>query len=42
VSEQTDRRARKKAQTRELIREVAHRLFAQQGFDVVTVVDIAR
>jgi AcrR family transcriptional regulator len=42
VSEQIDRRARKKAQTRELIREVAHRLFAQQGFDVVTVVDIAR
>jgi len=42
VSELSDRRARKKAQTRELIREVAHRLFAQRGFDVVTIVDIAR
>jgi AcrR family transcriptional regulator len=42
VGDLTDRRTRKKAQTRELIREVAHRLFAKQGFDVVTIVDIAR
>ena len=37
-----DRRARKKAQTREQIRSVAQRLFAEQGFDAVTIADIAR
>jgi AcrR family transcriptional regulator len=37
-----DRRARKKAQTRELIRSVAHRLFEANGFDAVTIADIAR
>ncbi len=42
MSELLDRRARKKAATREHIRSVAHRLFAQRGFDVVTIADIAR
>jgi AcrR family transcriptional regulator len=42
VGEQLDRRARKKAQTRELIRSVARRLFDEHGFDVVTIADIAR
>jgi AcrR family transcriptional regulator len=42
VGELTDRRARKKAQTRELIRSVARRLFADRGFDTVTIADIAR
>jgi AcrR family transcriptional regulator len=42
VGEVSDRRARKKAQTRELIRSVAHRLFGQQGFDSVTIADVAR
>jgi AcrR family transcriptional regulator len=42
VSDILDRRAAKKAQTRELIRTVAHELFAQQGFDPVTIADIAR
>ena len=42
VSELNDRRARKKAQTREQIRSTARRLFAEQGFDVVTTADIAR
>jgi AcrR family transcriptional regulator len=37
-----DRRARKKAQTRELIRSVAQRMFDEQGFDSVTIADIAR
>jgi AcrR family transcriptional regulator len=37
-----DRRARKKAQTRELIRSVARRLFAERGFEAVTIADIAR
>jgi AcrR family transcriptional regulator len=41
VGELNDRRARKKAQTRELIRDVAHRLFADNGFEAVTIVDIA-
>jgi AcrR family transcriptional regulator len=36
-----DRRARKKAQTRELIRGVAQELFVERGFDAVTIADIA-
>jgi AcrR family transcriptional regulator len=37
-----DRRARKKAQTREHVRTVAQRLFAERGFDTVTIADVAR
>ena len=36
-----DRRARKKAQTRALIRETAQALFAERGFEAVTIADIA-
>jgi AcrR family transcriptional regulator len=42
VGELRDRRARKKAQTRELIRSVAQRLFDERGFETVTIADIAR
>jgi AcrR family transcriptional regulator len=42
VGELLDRRARKKAQTRELIRSVARRLFDEHGFEAVTIADIAR
>jgi AcrR family transcriptional regulator len=42
VSELLDRRARKKAQTREQIRGIAQRLFAERGFDGVPIADIAR
>jgi AcrR family transcriptional regulator len=42
VSELLDRRARKKAQTREQIRAIAHRLFDERGFDEVTIADVAR
>jgi AcrR family transcriptional regulator len=42
VGELGDRRARKKAQTRALIRSVARRLFDEHGFDSVTIADIAR
>jgi len=42
VGEINDRRARKKAQTREQIRTVAHRLFADVSFTAVTIADIAR
>jgi AcrR family transcriptional regulator len=41
VSELKDRRARKKAQTRELVRTVARRMFSERGFDNVTIADIA-
>jgi AcrR family transcriptional regulator len=41
VGEITDRRARKKAQTRQQIRSVAQRLFDEQGFDAVTIADVA-
>jgi len=37
-----DRRARKKAETREHVRSVAQRMFAERGFDPVTIADIAR
>ena len=36
-----DRRARKKAQTREQIQRVAQGLFAERGFEAVTIADIA-
>jgi AcrR family transcriptional regulator len=42
VGELLDRRARKKAQTRELIRSVARRLFDEHGFEAVTIADVAR
>jgi AcrR family transcriptional regulator len=41
VSEPNDRRARKKAQTREAVRTVAQRLFAERGFNAVTIADVA-
>jgi AcrR family transcriptional regulator len=41
VGEHNDRRAQKKAQTRQLIRTVAHEMFAEHGFDSVTIADIA-
>jgi AcrR family transcriptional regulator len=42
VSELFDRRAQKKAQTREQIKTIAQRLFDEQGFDAVTIADIAK
>ncbi|WP_236831646.1 TetR/AcrR family transcriptional regulator [Blastococcus sp. KM273128] len=42
MSEQSDRRARKKAQTRAHVRAVAHELFAERGYDAVTIADVAR
>ena len=42
VGELKDRRARKKAQTRELIRSVARGLFDEHGFENVTIADVAR
>src|SRR4051794_41225775 len=36
-----DRRARKKARTREEIRTAARQLFAARGFEAVTIADIA-
>lgn len=42
MSDLGDRRAQKKAQTRELVRTTAHRLFAERGYDSVTIADVAR
>jgi AcrR family transcriptional regulator len=42
VSDLGCRRAQKKAATRELIRRTAHRLFAEHGFDGITIADVAR
>jgi AcrR family transcriptional regulator len=36
-----DRRARKKARTRQEVRDAARRLFAARGFEAVTIADIA-
>ncbi|MFP5370052.1 MAG: TetR/AcrR family transcriptional regulator [Actinomycetes bacterium] len=41
MSELGDRRARKKAKTRQMIVDVAQGLFAERGFEKVTVADIA-
>jgi AcrR family transcriptional regulator len=41
VGDLSDRRARKKAQTRKQIQRVAHRMFAERGFEPVTIADIA-
>jgi AcrR family transcriptional regulator len=42
VSELGDRRAQKKAATRQTIRDVAQELFCTRGFDAVTIADIAQ
>ena len=39
--ESLDRRARKKAQTRREVKEAAQRLFAERGFEAVTIADVA-
>ena len=41
MGELKDRRARKKAQTRDQIRRTAQRLFAERGFEAVTIADVA-
>jgi AcrR family transcriptional regulator len=42
VSELAGRRAQKKALTRQQIRAVAQRMFAERGFDTVTIADVSR
>ncbi len=42
MGELSDRRAAKKAQTRELLRSVAQGMFIERGFDAVTIADIAQ
>jgi AcrR family transcriptional regulator len=42
VSDLQNRRAQKKAHTRDLVRAVAQSLFAERGFDGVTIADVAR
>ena len=42
MSELQDRRAAKKAQTRELLRTVSQEMFIERGFDAVTIADIAK
>ena len=42
MGELGDRRARKKAVTRARIRSAAHEMFAERGFEPVTIADIAR
>ncbi|MCW2740374.1 MAG: transcriptional regulator, TetR family [Blastococcus sp.] len=42
MGERIDRRALKKARTREQIRDVAQRLFDERGFESVTIAEIAR
>jgi AcrR family transcriptional regulator len=41
MGELSDRRARKKAQTRDQVRRTAQRLFAERGFEAVTIADVA-
>jgi AcrR family transcriptional regulator len=41
VGDLNDRRSRKKAQNRAQIRTIAHAMFAERGFDSVTIADIA-
>ncbi len=42
MGELSDRRAAKKAQTRDLVRRVAQDMFVERGFDAVTIADIAK
>ena len=41
MGELSDRRARKKAQTRDHVRRTAQRLFGEHGFEAVTISDVA-
>jgi AcrR family transcriptional regulator len=41
MGELSDRRARKKAQTREHVRGTAQQLFGEHGFEAVTIADVA-